>query len=54
MDLVDNAVHDALEELPGEVVGLGRHIVRRCYGAEDDDLVGVSGQDTSGGLRVHT
>lgn len=43
MDLVNNPVHDALQELPGEVEGLGRHEVCCCHGAEDNNLTGVSG-----------
>lgn len=42
VDLVDDPVHDPLEEVPGEVESLGRHVVRRCHGTEDDDLADVS------------
>ena len=45
MDLVDNPVHDPLEEVPREVESLGSHVVRRRHGAEDDDLVSVSNRD---------
>lgn len=42
MDLVDNPVHHPLQEVPGEVVGLGGHEVCRCYGAKDDNLEDIS------------
>lgn len=54
MDLVDNPVHDPLEEVPREVESLGSHVIRRRHSAEDDDLVSVSShgyQRSSGGLR---
>jgi hypothetical protein len=42
MDLVDDPVHDPLQEVPREVKSLGGHVIRRCHGAEDDDLPSVS------------
>ena len=48
MDLVDDPVHDALQEVPREVEGLGRHVVRRRHGAEDDDLVWSATASTQG------
>ena len=47
MDLIDDPIHDPLEELPREVEGLGRHVVRCCHGTEDNDLVGVSIHETN-------
>ena len=48
MDLVDDPVHDPLEEVPREVEGFGRHVVGRGHGAEDDDLTGISNQSGKG------
>lgn len=45
MNLVDDPVHDALEELPREVEGLGGHVVRRRHGAKDDDLARCQSSD---------
>lgn len=42
MDLVDDAIHDPLEEVPREVERFGRHKVRRRHGAQDNDLERVS------------
>lgn len=39
MDLVDDPVHDPLEEIPREIESLGRHEVGRGHGTEDHDLV---------------
>jgi hypothetical protein len=38
MNLVDNPVHDTLQEVPREVEGLGRHVVGRGDSAEDNNL----------------
>lgn len=42
VDLVDDPVHDPLEEIPREVEGFGRHEVGCRHGAEDDDLTGIN------------
>ncbi len=54
MDFVDDPVHDPLEEVPREVESLGGHVVRRCHGAEDDDLLPVSTHQEGGKLGWHT
>lgn len=51
MDLVDDPVHDPLEELPWEVKSLGSHVVRSRDGAKDDNLLRLAnshGRNTSG------
>ena len=38
VDLVDDARRDLGQQVHVELVGLGRHVVRRDHGAEDDDV----------------
>lgn len=38
MNLVDDSIHDSLENIPRKVEGLGRHVISGGDGAEYDDL----------------
>jgi len=38
VNLVDDSVHDSLENIPREVEGLGCHVISGGDGAEYDDL----------------
>jgi hypothetical protein len=42
VDLVDDPVHDPLEEIPGEIEGFGCHEICSGHCAQNDDLAGVS------------
>lgn len=55
VNLVDDAVHDALEELPGEVESLGSHKVGGGDGAENNNeaVDALVAHDTDGAAGVN-
>lgn len=55
VDLVDDSVHDALEEVPREVEGLSRHEVRGRHRAQDDNVAvdALVAHDTHSTARIN-